>query len=99
MRVCILALVLSIAVTACSDGGNPMTAVPPEADAPERITMPAKCKEALTFDKECVELFDRAFGNGSGSAERSRLNVERAHSGWGSKKSTAKPAPLLGTQN
>lgn len=65
--------------------------------APERTTMPEKCKVASTFDHQCVELFDETFGKGVGFAERSRLIVEHDRN-WPVQRSTAKPAPHLGSQ-
>lgn len=98
MRRAFLMLAVALAVTACGSGEKSPagTAVAPK-DAPERVTIPAKCKDALTFDQECVELFDKAFGPGAGNNERARLNTERAY-GRDPKKSTAKPAPRIGTQ-
>ena len=100
MRTFAVACLVAVAVTACSDGNDAtklLTAVPPPATAAGRSSMPEKCKDALTFDQECGELFDKAFGKGVGSAERVRLINDRAYSGGNAyTPSTAKPAPKLG---
>ena len=100
MRVIVAAFVLAIATTACTGGNDAarvLAAVAPPATAPERSSMPEKCRSASTFDQECVELFDKAFGTGVGFAERGRLVVEHDRN-WPVQKSTAKPAPRLGSQ-
>ena len=99
MRAVIASVVIALATTACSrgdDSARTLAAVAPPAAAPERSSMPEECKVALTFNQGCVDLFDRAFGTGVGAAERMRLQLAYAHSGWGKKPSTAKPAPALG---
>jgi hypothetical protein len=100
MRTFAIACLVAVSVAACSDGNDAtkiLAAVAPPVTAPERSTMPGKCKDSLTFDQECSELFDKAFGNGVGSAERVRLINDRAYSGGNAyKPSTAKPAPKLG---
>lgn len=100
MRAVIAAVVVAVASTACSGGGDDtariIAAVAPPTSAPERGSMPEKCKVVSTFDQECVDLFDKAFGKGVGRSERMRLQLEFARGGWGKKSSTAKPAPRLG---
>ena len=100
MRAPVGACLLVIALSACSadsDTAKVLAAVPPSLTAPERSAMPAKCKVSLTYDQECVELFDMAFGKGVRTAERMRLINERTYSdGNAYKPSTAKPAPRLG---
>ena len=100
MRAFVAAVALAAASTACTGGNDAaqaLAAVAPPVTAPERSSMPEKCKVASTFDQECVELFDKAFGTGVGFAERGRLVVEHDRN-WPVQKSTAKPAPRLGSQ-
>ena len=100
MRAFAIAVLIGAVTSACSRGNDAaqvLTAVAPALTAPERNAMPEKCKVASTFDQECAGLFDQAFGNGVGFAERGRLNVEHDRS-WTVQKSTAKPAPRLGSQ-
>jgi len=100
MRAFAIACLVAVAITACSDGNDAaklLAAVPPPAAAPGRSSMPEKCKDSQTFDQECIELFDKAFGKGVGTAERVRLINDRAYSGGNAyKPSTAAPAPKLG---
>src|SRR5687768_1307719 len=100
MRSVAMSLAVLLAVTACGRGEQspPVAggAVAPK-EASNSVAIPAKCKDALTFDQECVDLFDRAYGPGAGSNERARLNTERAYGGRDPyKKSDAKPAPKIG---
>jgi hypothetical protein len=100
MRALAVAVLVAAATTACSKGNDAaqvLATVAPPLTAPERSAMPEKCKVATTFDQGCVGLFDQVFGNGAGFAERGRLNVEHDRS-WPAQKSTAKPAPRLGSQ-
>ena len=100
MRAFAVAALVAAATTACSRGNDTaqvLSAVAPPLTAPERNAMPEKCKVASTFDQACVGLFDQAFGSGVGSAERNRLNIEHDNA-WPAQKSTAKPAPRLGSQ-
>lgn len=100
MRTTILAIAVLLTATACGgrdETAELMSAVAPPKDAPERASMPAKCQARPTFDDECVRLFDKTFGRGVGSAERVRLTTEQAYGNSKAyKRSTAKPAPVLG---
>ena len=99
MRRLILAGVVAIVVAACgrNDVGPDVSSAVAPPDAAERQDMPAKCKDALAFDSECTELFNKAFGPGAGENERARLNTERAYRrGNAHKPSTVEPADTLG---
>lgn len=100
MRAVIAGALVAALTTACSGGNDAaqvLAAVAPPLTAPERNAMPEKCKVPSTYDQECVGLFDKAFGNGVGFAERGRLVIEHDRS-WPAQKSTAKPAPRLGSR-
>lgn len=103
MRCVAFVLVSALAVTSgCSRDEQASQQLPlgyaPE-DAPERANLPAKCKDALAFDDECRQIFDRIWGPGAGANEAAALNVRRAHgSGNAYKKSDVPPAPPLGTR-
>ena len=101
MRLRWLASFILITAVACSrsDDVAPKTGIAPK-DAPERATLPAKCKQALSFDDECRALFDRIWGAGAGANEAAALNLRRAYgSGNAYKKSDVPPAPPLGTKD
>jgi hypothetical protein len=99
MRLRWLASFILITAVACSrsDDVAPKTGIAPK-DAPERATLPAKCKQALSFDDECRALFDRIWGAGAGANEAAALNAARANSGWSRMRSQTEPAATLGNQ-
>lgn len=86
----IIALMLGLA--ACG-GGDPgaSPAVPANAGS----NFPDKCRAFPTFDQECIDLYDDAYGDGAGQSEKTRLGVEHSYGGR-HKPSTAKPAPRIG---
>jgi hypothetical protein len=99
-----LAVVLGLAAVIASGCSEPSPQSGPigyaPQDAPERATLPAKCKQALSFDDECRALFDRIWGAGAGANEAAALNLRRAYgSGNAYKKSDVPPAPPLGTKD
>lgn len=93
-RVVIIAL-LSGFVVACGGGGTPDA--PPKVPANAAANFPEKCSAFPTFDQECIDLYDDAYGDGAGQSEKTRLGVEHSYSGR-HKPSTAKPAPRIGEQ-
>jgi len=99
MRAVTLAVAVLITAAACSrsDDAPPKTGIAPK-DAPERASLPPKCKEALSFDDECRALFDQIWGAGAGANEAAALNAARANSGWNRMRSDAAPAATIGTQ-
>lgn len=97
-----LAIIAGLALTAaaCGRSGGPeiTTGLAPD-DAPERASLPAKCKQSRTFDDECRALFDKIWGAGAGDNESANLKIKGAYDdGNAFKKSTAEPAPELGIE-
>lgn len=100
MRALSLTAAILITAAACSrsDEAPQKTGVAPK-DAPERASLPPKCKEALSFDDECRALFDRIWGVGAGANEAATLNAARANRGWGQMRSDTKPTGAVGTRH
>ncbi|MEB1944081.1 hypothetical protein [Xanthomonas campestris] len=100
----VLAVVATLAgcgerATSVPDKGSANGTIPGDAVIPifEKLGLPDKCKQVVTFDQTCANQIDSAYGSGAGDDARIKLKTCRAYGNCGDKrgspaKSTVPPA-------